>query len=103
MFLALIAMIEKKPEKKLTSSHLMYLFPGIMSNAVEEPKSWAHGSLVVEGGERKNETRERDGRAMMGNMDRNQSEKKESNLITPYHNMRLVERSISDKQTKLRD
>jgi hypothetical protein len=46
----------------------MYLFPGIMSNAVEEPKSWAHGSIVVEGGERKNKTRERDGRAMMGNM-----------------------------------
>jgi hypothetical protein len=68
-------MIEKKPEKKLTSSHLMYLFPGIMSNAVEEPKSWAHGSIVVEGGERKNETREREGRARekegkatMGNM-----------------------------------
>ena len=85
----------------------MYLFPGIMSNAVEEPKSWAHGSIVVEGGERKNETREREGRARekegkatMGNMqhaDRNQSEKKESNLITPYRNMRLVERSISDK------
>ena len=62
-------------EKKLTSSHLMYLFPGIMSNAVEEPKSWAHGSIVVEGGERKNETREREGRAReregratMGNM-----------------------------------
>ena len=55
----------------------MYLFPGIMSNAVEEPKSWAHGSIVVEGGERKNETRERErgkskrereGRATMGNM-----------------------------------
>ena len=75
MFLALIAMIEKKPEKKPTSSHLMYLFPGIMSNAVEEPKSWAHGRIVVEGGERKKETREREGRAreregraMMGNM-----------------------------------
>jgi hypothetical protein len=68
-------MIDKKPRKKLTGSHLMYLFPGIMSNAVEEPKSWAHGSIVVEGRERKNETREREGRAkeregraMMGNM-----------------------------------
>jgi hypothetical protein len=78
----------------------MYLFPGIMSNAVEEPKSWAHGSLVVEGGERKNETRqrERDGKNNDGkHADGNQSKKKESNLITPYSKKRLVERSSSDK------
>jgi hypothetical protein len=60
--------LKRNCEKKLSSSHLIYLLPGIMSNAVEEPKSWAHGSLVVEGGERKNKTRERDGRTMMGNM-----------------------------------
>ena len=60
--------------------------------------------VVVDGGERKSETRERDRRTMMGNVlmgtkarRGNKSEKAKSNLIKPYSNKRLVERTSSDK------